>query len=59
MSDAVRIQMVMEPTAEDVRLLDDRIYEFNVQATGISDGKYLALTTVGGIFEPAQQRTRF
>jgi GNAT superfamily N-acetyltransferase len=57
MNGPVRLDMVMEPAPEDVRLLDDRIYEFNVQATGISDGKYLALflreddgTTVGGLF---------
>ena len=46
-----------EPSREDVRLLDDRLYAFNVQATGIADGKLLALflrdkdgAAVGGIY---------
>ena len=45
-----------EPKPEDVRLLEDRIYEFNVQATGTADGKLLAVflrddlgAVVGGI----------
>jgi ribosomal protein S18 acetylase RimI-like enzyme len=59
MNDPVGIGMVMEtePKPEDVRLLDDWLYEFNVEATGISDGKFLALflresdgVTIGGIF---------
>ena len=46
-----------EPKLEDVHLLEDRIYEFNVQATGTSDGKLLAVflrnetdDVVGGIY---------
>ena len=46
-----------EPKPEDVRFLEDRIHEFNVQATGTSDGKLLALflrddtgAVVGGIY---------
>jgi|SRR5271166_2087096 len=46
-----------EPKPEDIRLLEDRIYEFNVQATGIADGKLIAAflrddkgTTIGGIY---------
>jgi ribosomal protein S18 acetylase RimI-like enzyme len=46
-----------EPKPEDVRLLEDRIYEFNVQATGMSDGKLLAVflrdytgAVIGGIY---------
>ena len=49
--------METEPKLEEVRLLEDRIYEFNVQATGISDAKLFALflrddgrNAVGGIF---------
>ena len=45
------------PKAEDVRLLEDRIYEFNAEATGTSDGKLLAVflrddtgAVVGGIY---------
>jgi len=59
MGDAVGTNLVLEtePKPEDVRLLEDRIYEFNVQATGISDGKLVALflrdnngAAVGGIY---------
>jgi GNAT superfamily N-acetyltransferase len=32
----------VEPTADDVQYLEDRIYEFNARATGISDGELLA-----------------
>ena len=46
-----------EPTPEDVRVLEDRLYEHNVQATGISDGKPLAAflrddtdSVVGGLY---------
>ena len=51
------VKMETEPKLEEVRLLEDRLYEFNVQATGISDGKPFALflrdddrNAVGGIF---------
>lgn len=51
------VKMETEPKLEEVRLLEDRLYEFNVQATGISDGKLFALflrdddgNAVGGIF---------
>ena len=59
MGDAAGTNLVLEtePKPEDVRLLEDRIYEFNVQATGISDGKLVALflrdnngAAVGGIY---------
>ena len=59
MANPANTDMVMEtePKPEDVRLVEDRIYEFNVQATGISDAKLLAVflrenngVTVGGIF---------
>ena len=46
-----------EPKPEDVRLLEDGINEFNVQATGITDGKFIASflrddkgAAVGGIY---------
>lgn len=32
-----------DPDPEAVRLLEDRIYEFNVQQTGIADGKLFGL----------------
>lgn len=55
--DNADIVVETEPKPEDIRLLDDRIYEFNVQATGISDGRLLAVflkgadgSTIGGLF---------
>jgi GNAT superfamily N-acetyltransferase len=54
---STRVVLETEPSREDVRLLDDRLYEFNVQSTGITDGKLLALflrdkhgAVVGGIY---------
>jgi len=32
----------VEPTADDVQCLEDRLYEFNSRATGIADGEMLA-----------------
>lgn len=32
-----------QPTPEAIRYLEDRLYEFNVQATAIDDGDYLAI----------------
>jgi GNAT superfamily N-acetyltransferase len=52
-------RMVLEtnPDPRDVRLLDERLYAFNVQTTGITDGKFLASflrdkdgAAVGGIY---------
>src|SRR5262245_28042908 len=46
-----------EPRPEDVRVLEERIYEFNVACTGLADGKLLAAfmrdadgATIGGLF---------
>ena len=51
------VVMETEPRPEDIRLLEDRINEFNVQATGITDGKFFSWflrdeneATIGGIF---------
>src|SRR5262245_66125809 len=32
-----------EPTADEVQYLEDRLYEFNSAATGITDGEWLAI----------------
>jgi GNAT superfamily N-acetyltransferase len=32
-----------EPTPDDVRYLEDRLYEFNSAETGITDGEWLAI----------------
>ena len=32
-----------EPRREDVALLDERLYEFNAAATGVDDGRWLAI----------------
>jgi len=53
-------QLIVEtepPRPEDVRFLEERLYEFNTRATGISDGKFLSLfmrapdgSPVAGVF---------
>jgi GNAT superfamily N-acetyltransferase len=52
-----RVVLETEPNPEDVRRLDERLYAFNVETTGITDGKLLALflrdkdgAVVGGIY---------
>lgn len=35
--------ILAEPTVEDVAFLEDRLYEFNVEATGCSDGRGLGV----------------
>jgi GNAT superfamily N-acetyltransferase len=44
-SDPLHTQLTVEtePRPEDIRFLEDRLYEFNSQATGISDAKLLGL----------------
>jgi GNAT superfamily N-acetyltransferase len=32
-----------DPTPEDIRFLGDRLYEYNVQQTGVDDGQWLAI----------------
>src|SRR5215471_19697986 len=51
------LEFEAEPKPEDVRLLEQRIYEFNDQTTGIADGKLLASflrdgegMVLGGVF---------
>jgi GNAT superfamily N-acetyltransferase len=46
-----------EPNPEDIRFLEERLYEFNVRTTGISDGNFLSAfiraadgSPIGGIF---------
>lgn len=45
------------PNAEDIQMLEERLYNFNVRATGIADGQELALflrdsdgKAIGGIY---------
>jgi len=38
-----RLELVTEPTLEDVRFLGDRIYKYNVEHTGRDDGQWLAV----------------
>ncbi len=49
MADEPEPHLVIEsdPDPEHARFLDDRIYEFGVQATGITDGKLLAVLLRG------------
>jgi ribosomal protein S18 acetylase RimI-like enzyme len=41
MADELRIED--DPRREDLALLDERLYEFNAAATGVDDGRYLAV----------------
>jgi GNAT superfamily N-acetyltransferase len=38
------LRISAEPTLDDVQYLEDRIYEFNAAATGITDGELLSVT---------------
>ncbi len=38
-----QITILSEPDRQDIQFLDDRIYEFNVEQTGIADGQELAI----------------
>jgi GNAT superfamily N-acetyltransferase len=40
---APELNISTEPTPEEVQYLEDRIYEFNSAATGVTDGKWLAI----------------
>ena len=40
---ASELVITTEPTPEQVQFLEDRIYEFNSSATGITDGDWLAI----------------
>ena len=59
MGDPINTRAVFEtqPKPEEVRLLEDMLYAFNVEATGVADGEYLALflrdargAATGGVF---------
>jgi hypothetical protein len=41
MGDELKIEE--EPRREDVAVLDERLYEFNARATGVDDGRWLAI----------------
>jgi GNAT superfamily N-acetyltransferase len=52
-----RIEITDEPRPDDVRYLDDRLYEFNAANTGIDDGRLLGIFArdpageiVGGLY---------
>ena len=55
MSRIFEVIIETEPTPDEIRYLEDRLYEFNSMATGIRDGKWLAIFArdggriVGGI----------
>lgn len=38
-----RLHIEVEPAAADVRFLEDRLYDFNVEQTGSDDGKWLSI----------------
>jgi len=41
--DTNRLIIETEPAPEDVRFLSDRLYEYNVEQTGVNDGQWLAI----------------
>jgi hypothetical protein len=43
-----QIEFEPEPTPEQVRFLEERLYEFNAATTGIRDGRLLAFFVHGG-----------
>lgn len=42
-TDNLQLEFEEDPTPDQVRFLEDRLYEFNVDATGIADGRLLAI----------------
>jgi GNAT superfamily N-acetyltransferase len=40
---ALELVITTEPTPDDVQYLEDRLYEFNSAATGITDGEWLGI----------------
>ena len=43
MTCASEFVITTEPTPEQMQYLEDRIYEYNSNATGITDGEWLAI----------------
>lgn len=41
--DVEHLTVESEPVLEDVRFLEDRLYDYNVEKTGVDDGQWLAL----------------
>lgn len=41
--ESIPLAVVEEPDRKDLERLDDRLYEFNAQATGITDGRLLSI----------------
>jgi GNAT superfamily N-acetyltransferase len=37
------LKIEVEPAPRDIRLLEDRLYEYNVEQTGSDDGKWLSI----------------
>src|SRR6266542_3744511 len=37
------LQIEVEPTPQDIRVLEDRLYDENVERTGLADGKWLSI----------------
>jgi GNAT superfamily N-acetyltransferase len=37
------LHIEVEPTPQDIRFLEDRLYDYNVERTGLVDGKWLSI----------------
>jgi GNAT superfamily N-acetyltransferase len=41
--DTTHLRIETNPTVEDVRFLEDRLYDYGVEQTGVDDGQWLAI----------------
>jgi len=41
--DTTHVRIETHPTVEDVRFLEDRLYDYGVEQTGVDDGQWLAI----------------
>jgi GNAT superfamily N-acetyltransferase len=41
--DMDKLKIEVEPRPADIRILDDRLYDYNVEQTGADDGKWLTI----------------
>lgn len=41
--DLQSLQIEVEPAPKDIRFLEDRLYDYNVEQTGFDDGKWLTI----------------
>mgnify|MGYP003395804877 CR=1 FL=1 len=47
------LQIEVEPAPKDIRFLEDRLYDYNVEQTGFDDGKWLSIFVRDDAGEPS------